>query len=385
MALPPTRFPWLKRYYPLEFYLGLFNQQPMGFYTPETLKEDAKRRGVGILSPDVNLSAKLCVIEEESIRLGLSYVKGLGEEAARAIAGAKERAGSFLSLADFMARSGLEQQQVEDLIDAGALDSLCEDRRMARWEVGLRYRPVGRQMELALPVEQDLAPLPKAGAFDEMAREYRTMGLHPASHVMAYIRESLGTRVLTSDEAASVADGERITVAGLVIRRQRPLAKAVFITLEDERGHIPMVVWPKSYARLRNELKAPFLVVTGVMSRREGTYNLVVEKAKPMYVIPHPPGVAEFSLGVSSSQRPPATCGRTPETSNGHTCQILRPLISLLVLAGHPRPKANAQTRSYSRDQANNEPRTRKPGAEGAIQQNQQSDEHDDGLLPAPP
>ncbi len=285
---------WLKRYYPLEFYLGLFNQQPMGFYTPETLKEDAKRRGVGILSPDVNLSAKLCVIEEESIRLGLSYVKGLGEEAARAIAGAKERAGSFLSLADFMARSGLEQQQVEDLIDAGALDSLCEDRRMARWEVGLRYRPVGRQMELALPVEQDLAPLPKAGTFDEMAREYRTMGLHPASHVMAYIRESLGTRVLTSDEAASVADGERITVAGLVIRRQRPLAKAVFITLEDEHGHIPMVVWPKSYARLRNELKAPFLVVTGVMSRREGTYNLVVEKAKPMYVIPHPPESRNF-------------------------------------------------------------------------------------------
>ena len=289
---------WLKRYYPLEFYLGLFNQQPMGFYTPETLKEDAKRRGVGILSPDVNLSSKLCVIEEESIRLGLSYVKGLGEEAARTIAGAKERAGSFLSLADFMARSGLEQQQVEDLIDAGALDSLCEDRRMARWEVGLRYRPVGRQMELALPVEQDLAPLPKAGAFDEMAREYRTMGLHPASHVMAYIRESLGTRVLTSDEAASVADGERITVAGLVIRRQRPLAKAVFITLEDEHGHIPMVVWPKSYARLRNELKAPFLVVTGVMSRREGTYNLVVEKAKPHVRHPPPARVAEFSLGV---------------------------------------------------------------------------------------
>ncbi len=285
---------WLKRYYPVEFYLGLFNQQPMGFYTPETLKEDSKRHGVGILGPDVNLSSKLCVIEDDAIRLGLSYVKGLGEEAARAIAVAKEGVGQFLSLADFMARSGLEQQQVEDLIDAGALDSLCADRRMARWEVGLRYRPVGRQMQMALPVEQDLAPLPKAGAFDEMAREYRTMGLHPASHVMAYVRQSLGTRVLNSGEAASAADGERITVAGLVIRRQRPLAKAVFITLEDEHGHIPMVVWPKNYARLRNELKAPFLVVTGVMSRREGTYNLVVEKAKPMYVIPRPPESRNF-------------------------------------------------------------------------------------------
>ena len=289
---------WLKYYYSVEFFLGLFNQQPMGFYTPETLKEDAKRHGVPIFNPDVNLSTKSCTIEgggeADSIRLGLSYVKGLGEAAISAINTAKERAGSFLNLADFMSRSGLEQQQVEDLIDAGALDSLCEDRRSARWEVGLRYRPVGRQLELPLPVEQDMARLAKAGAFDEMVREYRTMGLHPASHVMAYIRGSLGANVLTSDQVSSVLDGETITVAGLVIRRQRPLAKAVFITLEDEYGHIPMVVWPKSYARLRNDLKAPFLVVTGTMSRRDETLNLVVQQVKPMYVIPHPPESRNF-------------------------------------------------------------------------------------------
>ena len=289
---------WLKYYYPVEFYLGLFNQQPMGFYTPETLKEDAKRHGVPILNPDVNLSANLCTIEEDSegdsIRLGLTYVKGLGEVAIGAIVDAEKQDGSFASLAEFMSRSGLEQQQVEDLIDAGALDSLCEDRRSARWEVGLRYRPVGRQLELPLPVEQDMAPLPKAGAFDEMVQEYRTMGLHPTSHVMAYIRGSLGANVLTSDEIPSVPDGETITVAGLVIRRQRPLAKAVYITLEDEFGHIPMVVWPKTYARLRNDLKAPFLVVTGTMSRRDETHNIVVQQVKPMYVIPHPPESRNF-------------------------------------------------------------------------------------------
>ena len=289
---------WLKYYYPVEFYLGLFNQQPMGFYTPETLKEDAKRHGVPILNPDVNLSDKLCTIEEDgegdSIRLGLTYVKGLGEVAIGAIVDAGKQDGSFASLAEFMSRSGLEQKQVEDLIDAGALDSLCEDRRSARWEVGLRYRPVGRQLELPLPVEQDMAPLPKAGAFEEMVQEYRTMGLHPASHVMAYIRGSLGANVLTSEEVPSVPDGETITVAGLVIRRQRPLAKAVYITLEDEFGHIPMVVWPKTYARLRNDLKAPFLVVTGTMSRRDETHNIVVQQVKPMYVIPHPPESRNF-------------------------------------------------------------------------------------------
>ncbi len=285
---------WLKYYYPLEFYLGLFNQQPMGFYTPETLKEDAKRHGVPILNPDVNLSGKLCTIEGDSIRLGLSYVKGLGEAAVRQIAAAKEGAGGFISLAEFISRSGLEQQQVEDLIDAGALDSLCRDRRRARWEAGLRYRPVSRQLELSLPVEQDMAPLPQAGAFEEMVREYRTMGVHPAGHVMAYIRESLRENVLTSDEVQSVPDGETITVAGLVIRRQRPLAKAVFITLEDEYGHIPMVVWPRTYSRLRNDLKAPFLVATGAMSRHDEMHNLVVEQVKPMYVIPHPPESRNF-------------------------------------------------------------------------------------------
>jgi error-prone DNA polymerase len=139
-----------------------------------------------------------------------------------------------------------------------------------------------------------MAPLAKAGTFDEMVREYRTMGLHPASHVMAYIRGSLGKNVLTSDEVLSVTDGETITVAGLVIRRQRPLAKAVYITLEDEFGHIPMVVWPKTYARLRNDLKAPFLVVTGTMSRRDETMNIVIQQVKPMYAIPHPPESRNF-------------------------------------------------------------------------------------------
>ena len=285
---------WLKCYYPVEFYLGLFNQQPMGFYTPETLKEDAKRHGVFVLNPDVNLSDRLCTIEDDNIRLGLCYVKGLGDSSIKAVTTAKELGGPFADLADFMARSGLEQQQIEDLIDAGALDFLCNDRRRARWEVGLRYRPANRQLELGLPVEQDMAPLPKAGAFDEMVREYRTMGMHPSSHVMAYIRKSLGPNVLTSEQVPSVPDGETIIVAGLVIRRQRPLAKAVFITLEDEFGHIPMVVWPRNYARLRNDLKAPFLVVTATMSRMDETFNLVVQQVKPMYVIPDPPESRNF-------------------------------------------------------------------------------------------
>jgi len=285
---------WLKRYYPLEFYLGLFNQQPMGFYTPETLKEDARRHSIAILNPDVNKSEALCTDKGAAVRLGLSYVRGVGEAAAKAVVHARSRGGPFVSLGDFMERSGLEQRQVEDLIDAGALDSLCTDRRRARWEDGLLYRPVGRQRALRLPVEQDLADLTEAGSVDEMAREYATMSMHPSGHVMGYVRERLGQDVLTSADVPHVPDGAQVTVAGLVIRRQRPLAKAVFITLEDEHGHIPLVVWPDTYARLQHILKGSFVIVTGTVSRREGTLNIVVQDAQPLTVLAAAPRACDF-------------------------------------------------------------------------------------------
>ena len=285
---------WLKYYYPVEFYLGLFNQQPMGFYSPETLKEDARRHGVTLLNPDVNRSDEVCTIEGDSIRLGLLYVGGIGEAAAKAISGARKRGGRFLDLADFMERSGLEQQRIEDLIDSGALDGLYGERRRARWEAGLRYRPVGLQLGLGMPVEQDTADLPEAGAFEEMRREYQTMGMHPVGHVMAYARATVGDDVTASDEVPYIPDGAEITVAGLIIRRQRPLAKAVFITLEDERGHTPCIVWPKTYARLRNVLKSPFVAVNGTVSRREGTINVVVHNARELETFATPPKTHDF-------------------------------------------------------------------------------------------
>ena len=284
---------WLKLYYPLEFYLGLFNQQPMGFYTPETLKEDAKRHGVRVLNPDVNLSEKLCTDEGDSIRLGLSYIHSLGEASCfQLLKGRGSR--PFRDLGDFMARSGLLQQQLEDLIDAGAVDSLSPDRRRARWEVGLRYRPIGQQLPLLLSTERDMAPLPLAGIQVEMEREYRSIGMHPRSHVMAYMRPRLGAEVCTSERVLQAGDGERVQVAGLVIRRQRPLAKTVFITLEDEFGHIPLMVWPKTYARLREVLKAPFLLITGTITRRDDTMNVMVESAQVLASIPNPPEAHNF-------------------------------------------------------------------------------------------
>ena len=304
---------WLKYYHPLEFFVAIFNQQPMGFYNTETLTEDARRHGIAVLNPDINASMEKCTIKDECLLLGFLYVRGVGETGAEAIVQARERDGPFSNLADVMQRTGLQREAVENLVTAGALDSLQTvakipptplykggargdfgelvepravpdsvpgsmdkpDRRAALWEVGLRYHPLGYQQPLPLPVEQDMAQLPQQSGWEVMVDEYYTLGLHPAGHLMAMLRSRLDPGILSSQEIPELADGTEVTVAGLAIRRQRPLAKAVFITLEDEFGHVPLVVWPKVFFRYRRVIREPVLIVRGTVSRRDGTMNIM--------------------------------------------------------------------------------------------------------------
>ncbi|HIM36850.1 MAG TPA: DNA polymerase III subunit alpha, partial [Dehalococcoidia bacterium] len=337
---------WLKHYYPLEFFVAIFNQQPMGFYNTETLKEDAKRHGITVLNPDINISMEKCVVKDESVLLGLSMVRSVGNTAATSIVQAREQGQPFSSLADAMERTGLLRESIENLVAAGAFDSLTQvnpstssepalspskgrteeiapdhvfaktniapplvkggwgdfvtpattapDRRTALWEVGLRYRPIKAKLEktkngkakndvtqlaLPLPVEQDMAELPPQGQWEIMMDEYRTLGLYPQGHLMAQLRPHLPSEVSTSPDVTNLPDGEEVTVAGLIIRRQRPLGKAVFLTLEDEFGHIPIIVWPKIYMRYRMVLKEPVVVIRGEVSRRDGTMNIVAKHA----------------------------------------------------------------------------------------------------------
>ena len=280
---------WLKYYYPLEFYVAIFNQQPMGFYNTETLKEDARRHGVRVLTPDINDSLEKCAIKDESLLLGLRYVRGVGETAALRIVESRERSGPFASLAEAMERTGLQREAVENLVNAGAFDSLTPDRRTAMWEAGLRYRPVNSQQPLPLPVEQDMTALPEQTPWELMGEEYRTMGIYPQGHLMAQVRPYLPEGVLSSQEAQAAPDGAEVTVAGLVIRRQRPLSRAVFITLEDEFGHIPLVVWPAVFAKYRPVIREPLLMVTGEVSRRDGTMNIVASHLELMEALDYLP------------------------------------------------------------------------------------------------
>ena len=289
---------WLKYYYPLEFYVAIFNQQPMGFYNTETLKEDAKRHGITVLNPDINHSREKCVIKDERLLLGLRYVRGMGDAAASQAVAARDKGGSFKSLADAMERTGLQREAIENLVTAGAFDALTAvgeaksrepnkakgktGRRQALWEVGLRYRALNTQQPLPLPVEQDMAQLPEQSPWETMGEEYRIMGLYPDGHLMAMARPHLRRGILSSRDIESRADGDIVTVAGLVIRRQRPLAKAVFLTLEDEFGHIPLVVWPSEFAKYRQLIREPMLIIRGEVSRRDGTMNIVAKHVEPM-------------------------------------------------------------------------------------------------------
>ena len=270
---------WLKYYYPLEFYLGLFNQQPMGFYSPETLKEDARRHNIMVLNPDVNMSSPLCVIENNDIRLGLTYVKHIGSKIASQIVSERKEGGSYGGLRDFMGRVGLLRVEFESLAHTGALDAFGCDRRGLLWDIGLHYTPPGRQPELPLLEDIDRPILDPLSSCEIMTEEYRFLGMHPTGHIMAYYRSFLEETV-TSVEVEDFYDHSSVVVAGLVIRRQHPARSAIFITLEDEWGHIPLIVWPSVYRRFRNVFTKSLLKIWGIVSRRDGTLNVIVERVE---------------------------------------------------------------------------------------------------------
>ncbi len=276
---------WLKFHYPLEFFVGIFNQQPMGFYNLETLKEDARRHRVKVLNPDINRSWARCLIEDGAIRLGFLHVLGLGEAAASAIEAAREKGGPFGGIGDFLLRTGVLEEVALNLAGAGAFDSLEPNRRKVKWEIGLRYRPVNSQLALALPVNHDLIDLEAPGAWERMKEEYGLLGLFPGGHIMAHLRPRLDKGMHSSRDMSRLADGDPVKAAGLVIRRQRPQGRVVFITLEDEFGHIPCMVFPQVYERSEFQFKSSLLMIKGKMCRREGAYNVIVNHVEPLGVL----------------------------------------------------------------------------------------------------
>ena len=159
---------WLKRHHPLEFFVSLMNNQPMGFYPMETLKEDARRFGVPFRNPCVNRSGERCRPDDDAVLLGLAFIKDVGEASAQAIVEERERHGPYTGPADLVRRTGLKPQAVQSLTLAGAFDALVPNRREALWHAGLATRPNGRGRR-AFPVSTDDRVPPLAGTSPRMS------------------------------------------------------------------------------------------------------------------------------------------------------------------------------------------------------------------------
>ncbi len=130
--------------------------------------------------------------------------------------------------------------------------------------------------------------------WERMQAEYAVMSLFPAGHIMASLRPRFSKEVLTSQDIVRMGDGAEVTTAGLVIRRQRPLGRAVYTTLEDEVGHVPLVVFPQTYERYEYKFKAPFLTIAGKVSRREGTLNVMVAEVKSFNALEKAPAAKNW-------------------------------------------------------------------------------------------
>jgi error-prone DNA polymerase len=277
---------WFKCHYPAEFACALLNAQPMGFYAPATIVEDAKRHKVIVRPVDVQASEWDCTLEacEENlggfaVRMGLRYVKGLGETDWESIARVRHIA-PFTSIDDFIRRTILDEGVLSTLAEAGAFDGLDTDRRTALWDVRRLAR--SRDESLSLPARDDTPLFESLNPFEEVKWDYRTTSHSPRRHPLAPMRASLThQRLPDARTVASMQNGEKVRYAGLVICRQRPgtAGGVVFMTLEDETGFVNVVVWESVFQRYAVLAKTvSFLGITGTLEVEDGVVHLVAEK-----------------------------------------------------------------------------------------------------------
>jgi error-prone DNA polymerase len=277
---------WLKCHYHAEYTCALLNAQPMGFYMPATIVGDAKRHRVLVRSIDAQASDWDCTLEPcaESaggfaVRMGLRYVKGLGEGEWQSIVEAR-RAAAFASLQDFARRTGLDEGSLSALAEAGAFDSLRVDRRTALWDV--RQLARAQKESLSLPARGEKPEFAPLSDFEEVGWDYRRTSHSPRRHPLEPLRLSLIRQNLpVARTVATMKNGERVRYAGLVICRQRPgtAGGVVFMTLEDETGFVNAVIWESVFQRYSVLAKTvSFLGITGTLQVEDGVVHLVAEE-----------------------------------------------------------------------------------------------------------
>jgi error-prone DNA polymerase len=312
---------WLRVYYAPEFLCALLNEQPMGFYPPDSLIHEAQRRGVEVLGVDINRSEVECSVERvngsSAVRIGLGYVKGIAESEARALVSERGRGGPYGDLADLASRSGMGRDGLARLAWAGACG---EVRRDELWRLGVASggeRARGRErVQLSLPLSLPAAPaLRRLDAWERMVADYASTGVTLGDHPMELLRPELDGGVARSGDLERLRNRTPVEVAGLVVARQRPATArgVVFMLLEDELGTVNVVVPPPVYRRHRLAVRtAPYALVRGLLERRDGVTNVVAAAVEPLSAPAHeagevrtiePPAERETGRDVAAGER----------------------------------------------------------------------------------
>jgi error-prone DNA polymerase len=270
---------WLKWKYPAAFAAALLNSQPMGFYAPAQIVRDAREHGVEVREVDVNHSEWDCTLEHGAMRLGLRQVDGLHREAAEQLAARRP----YASVEEVRSRGRVPVHAIQRLAAADAFRSIGLDRRAALWDSrALKQAP---DLPLFLHAEaqdegSDAEParLPAMPLSEHVVNDYQTIRLSLKAHPMGFLRDHYAARkFVTAERLNQIKDGRRLSIAGLVLIRQRPgSAKGVlFITLEDETGVANLVVWPDVFKKQRKIVMGARLVAVHGLIQRDPDSNVI--------------------------------------------------------------------------------------------------------------
>ncbi|NRA27638.1 MAG: error-prone DNA polymerase [Opitutales bacterium] len=288
---------YLKTHYPAEFYTGLLNNQPMGFYSSATLIQDARRHGLRFRAPcAVNSTWETGIINNKTLQLGLCQLSGVSKKAIESLLRARE-ARPFENVADFCRRGRLCKDELRVLAESGALNQLSGDRRAALWQVESYSAAEDDLFALVAEESADYhaSPLPEMGLMERVQADFASTGVTTGSHPMKRIRAALPQYIKTAAALAEVPNGTFVATAGAVICRQRPgTAKGVvFISLEDETGVSNSIVYPQLFEEKRILIKSePFLLIHGVIQHADGTTHLKAKRILPLKADDLPAGAS---------------------------------------------------------------------------------------------
>jgi error-prone DNA polymerase len=293
---------WLKRHYPAAFCAALLNAQPMGFYSPQSLVHDARRHGIEVRPPSLQLSAAKASLEpgegpsqcpcldepQPAVRLGLSSVRGIGDDLAERIV-AERAVAPYASMADLSRRVGLSADQMEALATAGAFAGFGTSRREALWAAGAAATARPGQLEVAVVDEAPPAGIPAMTGPEQLIADMWATGITPDVYPTALLRPKLAARgVVTAAALRAMPDHTRVLVGGVVTHRQRPgTARGVtFLNLEDETGMVNVIVDQVVWDRHRRVAReSGGLLIRGMLERTDDrVVNVLAERIERLHL-----------------------------------------------------------------------------------------------------